>query len=248
VCRSIRWFGNRPVNVTWGKKPHSLGCRLVEKAMVVTLALASHVLVAAFAQPSLAFHAGGTGPCDGCHTIHNTRQGIPTSPNAYLLQAASSTSLCLNCHQGQLPFNHFVSTSDALLGSGVPPNMVTPGGDFAWLKKTYTWVSGSIPKREEGDRHGHNVIAPDYGYYPDASLSVAPRGTYPAKDLHCTSCHDPHGKFRVLPDGSVATSALPIASSGSLSVNGIVANPVAGQSAVGVYRLLGAGGISRLSR
>ena len=170
--------------------------------------------------------------------MHNTREGVPTSPNAYLLQAASPSSLCLNCHQGQVPGDHLVSTSDSFLGSGVPPNMVTPGGDFAWLKKTYTWVSGAIIKREEGDRHGHNIVAPEFGYGSDASLTVAPRGTYPANNLHCTSCHDPHGKYRVLPDGSIATSGLPIASSGSLSVNGTVANPVVGQSAVGVYRLL----------
>lgn len=116
--------------------------------------------------------------------------------------------------------------------------MMNPGGDFAWLKRTYTWVAGGITKREEGDRHGHNIVAPDFGYLPDAAHATAPRGTYPSQSLYCTSCHDPHGRYRVMPDGTVRTTGLPIAASGSLSANGTATSPVAGQSAVGTYRLL----------
>lgn len=188
--------------------------------------------------PCWGFHDGGTAPCDGCHTMHNVRGGMKTSPNAYLLQAASPSSLCLNCHEGQLPYQHFVSTSGALLVDGFPPNMMTPGGDFAWLKKTYTWTSGSIIKREAGDRHGHNIVATDYGYASDATLAVAPGGSYPAQRLHCTSCHDPHGRYRVLADGTVGTTGIPIEGSGSISAGGVARNPVAGRSGVGTYRLL----------
>jgi hypothetical protein len=34
--------------------------------------------------------------------------------------------------------DHYVSTPDTSLGSGQPPVELTPGGDFAWLKKYYT--------------------------------------------------------------------------------------------------------------
>ena len=210
--------------------------------LAVVLGMALQFGTAAFTGQSFGFHDGGTAPCEGCHTMHNVRDGAPANPNAYLLQGVSPSSLCLNCHQGQFPANDLISTSDVFLATSLPPSMVTPGGDFAWIKKTYSWVSGMNVKREEGDRHGHNIVALDFGYRPDASNAVAPRGTYPAQSLHCSSCHDPHGKYRVLPDGTVATSGLPIASSGSLGVNGIVKNPVAGQSAVGVYRMLGGAG------
>jgi hypothetical protein len=54
-------------------------------------------------------------------------------------------------------------------------------------------------------------------------------------NLACNSCHDPHGKFRRLSDGSIVTSGAPIISSGSYHNS---ADPLVGQ-AVGVYRLLG---------
>ena len=53
--------------------------------------------------------------------------------------------------------------------------------------------------------------------------------------MGCTSCHDPHGKYRRFADGTKATTGLPIFNSGSYTSS---AAPVAGVSAVGVYRLL----------
>ncbi|MDW7710845.1 MAG: hypothetical protein SCH98_10245 [Deferrisomatales bacterium] len=192
----------------------------------------------AFATPARAFHEGGAAPCEGCHTMHGTEQGFVVGGNPFLLQAVSPTSLCLHCHQGQIPQQHLVSTSDGVLGAGLPPQMMTPGGDFAWLKRTYTWVAGGLLRREEGDRHGHNIVAPEFGYQSDALHATAPRGTYPSQYLYCTSCHDPHGRYRVMPDGTTATTGLPIEGSGSLSENGLARNPVAGRSVVGAYRLL----------
>jgi hypothetical protein len=63
---------------------------------------------------------------------------------------------------------------------------------------------------------------------------VAPGGTYPAGSLSCTSCHDPHGKGRIV-FGSTAqvTTGAPIKESGSYG-----ADPTTGL-AVGLYRLLG---------
>jgi hypothetical protein len=116
--------------------------------------------------------------------------------------------------------------------------MMTPGGDFGWLKKGYSWVDNLVIKQEPGERHGHNIVARDFGYFADASRAVAPGGTYPAQGLQCTSCHDPHGRYRVVADGSIQAMGLPIAGSGSASVGGAAPNPVSGISAVGSYRLL----------
>jgi len=206
----------------------------------MTAVLLSAALMGAFlvVEPCWGFHDGGVAPCDGCHTMHGTNPGLPSGPRAFLLQAASPSSVCLNCHEGQIPSENMVSTSGSLLGAGLPPNMLTPGGDFGWLKKRYSWVDNLGVRQEPGDRHGHNIVAPDYGYFADATRAVAPGGTYPAQGLHCTSCHDPHGRYRVVADGTIQTTGLPIAGSGSVSFGGGATNPVAGRSAVGSYRLL----------
>jgi hypothetical protein len=72
---------------------------------------------------------------------------------------------------------------------------MTPGGDFGYLKKNYSWrESGSI-KNSPGERHGHNIIAADYGYGTDSTYIKTPGGSYPSSKLSCISCHDPHGKI-----------------------------------------------------
>jgi hypothetical protein len=127
-----------------------------------------------------------------------------------------------------------VSTASSDLTPGNPPRQLTPGGDFGWLKKTYTW-STSASQESLGERHGHNVVVSDYGYLADTTNLVAPGGTYPSDGLGCTSCHDPHGRYRRLADGTIATTGAPIAESGSYATS---ADPVSGVSAVGAYRLL----------
>jgi hypothetical protein len=64
---------------------------------------------------------------------------------------------------------------------------------------------------------------------------VAPGGSYPAGNLACSSCHDPHGRYRRFADGTTASTGLPIFASGSYTSS---AAPIAGVSAAGVYRLL----------
>lgn len=185
------------------------------------------------ALPAEAFHEGGSAECDGCHTMHNQGGGIA---NAFLLQAAGPSAVCLNCHEGTTVSDYRVATAGSVLIEGQPPLMMTPGGDFAWLKKNYSWLSGTI-QTEYGNRHGHNIIAPEFGYQPDSFNVTAPGGTFSASNLHCTSCHDPHGRFRVLYDGTVGVTGASISSSGSYSYNGSAQNPLPG-SAVGAYRLL----------
>ncbi len=180
--------------------------------------------------------------------MHNSSGGVAVttsqpqfSSNAYLLQGTDPSSLCLHCHEAAgtlVPRVHFVSTSAANLGPGTAPQQLSPGGDFGWLQKTYSWIPspGAAAVTSPGERHGHNIVAAEYGYTADSTHDVGPGGTYPSGSLSCTSCHDPHGKFRRLPGGAIATSGLPTVGSGSYASS---PDPVPGVWAVGAYRLLG---------
>lgn len=193
-----------------------------------------------------AFHGGGTGECQGCHSMHDMKTGQQQSvqitssqKNPSLLKGPDPSSTCLICHMapggtGQ-PQSHYVSTSDADMPAGRPPAQLTPGGDFGWLKKTFSWGLGSAKTADSsGERHGHNIIAASFNYAGDTKNTMAPQGTYPADQLSCISCHDPHGKYRRLADGTIATSGVSIFASGSYNQG---PEPDA-TGAVGVYRLL----------
>lgn len=217
----------------------------MKKGISVVLAAASALLISV---PAFAFHSGGVAECEGCHTMHNSLEGAAVATGLpqyqsgpYLLKANDASGSCLNCHNAAdtAPSSYHISTDGSKLSAGVAPVEATPGGDFAWLKKTYAFSIRNTPTTEDGDRHGHNIIASDYGYTADKLLTAAPGGTYPAANLACSSCHDPHGKFRRFADGSQATTGLPIFNSGSY---GSSKDPIAGVAAVGVYRILGGAG------
>jgi hypothetical protein len=198
--------------------------------------------VLCFAFRASAFHSGGVAECEGCHTMHNSLEGAAmtnwTSQYAagpYLLQGTDLSSACLNCHNSTSPGSYHISTDATLLGPGLPPINYTPGGDFGWLKKTYSYQGRLAYSTDLGERRGHNVIAADFGYVADYTQGVAPGGNYPAANLNCSSCHDPHGKYRRFADGTLGTTGLPIFNSGSYGNSDV---PIAGVSAVGVYRLL----------
>jgi len=191
-----------------------------------------------------AFHSGGVAECEGCHSMHNSFEGSANvtgmaqyQSGPYLLKAQDQSGACLNCHQATetVGSGYHISTAGVNALDSTSPVELSPGGDFAWLKKTMT---GSIRKTAttwDGDRHGHNIVAVDFGYTADKTLTAAPGGSYPASNLACSSCHDPHGRYRRFADGSEATTGLPIFGSGSY----VTSNPpIAGVSAVGVYRLL----------
>jgi hypothetical protein len=191
-----------------------------------------------------AFHSGGGGDCEGCHNIHSSNTGdigiSQSEGNIYLLKGSDQSSTCLNCHQNNDSTDHsdyYVSTAEADMPAGSPPAQLTPAGDFGWLKKSYSWdpASASMAGNSPGERHGHNIVAGDYGYMQDSIHPVAPGGSYPSASLHCTSCHDPHGKYRRNNDGTITTTGKPIIGSGSYSNS---AEPD-DNYAVGVYRLLG---------
>ncbi|MGA2193072.1 MAG: cytochrome C [Nitrospirota bacterium] len=212
----------------------------------VVLSLCSFLLTQTYT--AAAFHSGTTGDCNGCHTSHNSAGNQKASindlsmgqGNAYMLSGQDPSSTCLGCHEQRgdaSPSGYHVSTPKSELPDGVPPRQLTPGGDFGWLKKNYAWTAengavGASP----GYMHGHNIIAADFGYQASPVNLTAPGGSYPSSALHCTSCHDPHGKYRILADGSESASGAEIVTSGSYG-----AMPTETE-AVGVYRLLGGAG------
>lgn len=159
------------------------------------------------------FHSGGAGSCTGCHSMHSGQPG-----SQWLLRKSDSSSICLNCHSGfGGPSSPSVFSPDG--------SALTPGGDFYWLTRNFSWIDGQSP----GYEHGHNIIAIDYNLLADPLLFQAPGGTYPAAKLGCTSCHDPHGQV----SGGSALGGQPVSGSGSYGDQG-VAGTIAGN-----YRLLG---------
>lgn len=161
------------------------------------------------------FHDGSVGSCDGCHTMHNTGGD---SVSQWLIRGTDPSSICLNCHSG-------VGSPDSSHVASPDGSAMTPGGDFYWLGKDFVWATGSSP----GERHGHNVIAVDFGYVQDSTNIYGPGGTYSSALLGCTSCHDPHG-------GKTASGGLPVSGSGSYG------GSAPGGAVLGNYRLLGGAG------
>lgn len=163
------------------------------------------------------FHNGGVGQCDGCHTMHRSQLDAPAVSSS-LLAGTDPSSVCLNCHAGWGP----AGAASILSSDG---SALTPGGDFYWLNKNFSWIDGW----SDGQSHGHNVIAQDFGLFPDTNRLEAPGGNYPSLSLGCTSCHDPHGKV----NGGTESGNVPISGSGSY---GELAAP---GTIRGNYRLLG---------
>lgn len=220
--------------------------------------VAAATLTIAASGSAFAFHDGGAAYCDGCHTMHNSSGGKAVSKKTqftgvnYLLQGSDQSSTCLNCHgtTAAKAGSYHIMTTDAAAGGTVPSNY-TPGGDFAWVKESFTGTASyGAPVSSPGDRHGHNINAVDYGFTTDATLTTSPGGSYPAANLHCSSCHDPHGKFRVVdangtvqrPVAGAATGATDVNKSLPISGSGSYGGQPTATEAVGVYRLLAGAG------
>jgi predicted CXXCH cytochrome family protein len=203
---------------------------------VILVILGTALLAAGVSTTSYAFHAGGVAECVGCHSMHS-----PPAGGVKLLIGTDQSSTCLSCHEhaGDTgPSSYHVSTASSDLPAGTPPKQLTPGGDFGWLRKSFTFVVRSSTIVEDGAEFGHNIVAVDKGYFGVTGNS--PGGSFDAAQLACNSCHDPHGKYRRDSAGAVATTGAPIVGSGSATG----AAPPAGQ-AYGSYRLLAGAGYAK---
>jgi hypothetical protein len=183
-----------------------------------------------------AFHSGGVAECGGCHAMHKADSSgtIIGASNTNLLNNNTVSSTCFDCHSGATLSSYHELTYPLPVAGASPVNR-TPGGDFAWLTKTYSYfVRGAATVWSPG---GHQVVAPEYGIpgVPD----LAPGGTFPGSQLACTSCHDPHSKARTDSNGAfVAVNAYKIIGSGSYPTLQTPATGEAAISAYGAYRLL----------
>jgi predicted CXXCH cytochrome family protein len=222
--------------------------KIVKISLILVAAVA---LTLGLGNTSFAFHSGGVAECEGCHSMHNSFEGstnvtgrtFAQGTGPFLLKANEPAGACLNCHNSadSVATGYHISTDGITPYNTSAPVEMTPGGDFAWLKKTMSFIVRSNTTTNDGSRHGHNIVSADYGYVQDDALTVAPGGTYPAASLACSSCHDPHGRYRRdwITSGSYSTTGKPIFNSGSYNNS---ANPVGTVSAVGAYRILGGNG------
>jgi hypothetical protein len=215
------------------------------------LAVIAAAAVMGLTGSAFAFHDGGVGACDACHTMHNTLKGVKMTTagtsalyqgGTYLLIGSDPSSTCLNCHGSGSVLDSFHVVTDAAGFNGTTlPVQRTPGGDFSWLKVVFqgistvsgpgTGASFNAPADETKNRHGHHIVATDFNFFPstDYITNQSPGGTYPVGSLGCNSCHNPHSSL----SRDAATAGLPVSGSGSYG-----ATPAGGTS-VGVYRLLG---------
>jgi len=174
-------------------------------ATYIYAALLAVAVVALFAAPAAAFHDGGVAHCNGCHTMHNSQGGAIVADggtpgngvNAYLLLASTPSDTCLRCHAGDGGSYHVLAT-DPLV-----PTDERGGGDFVFLTEDNIndGHNGSL-NPILGYEAGHNINAPGHGINVDPIFAggSGPGGNFPANDLACSSCHDPHGtdSFRLL--------------------------------------------------
>ena len=164
----------------------------MRKLLLITMCFAVTLLLSGIAY---GFHDEGVARCSGCHTMHNSQNGIavdtlhPTG-NAYLLNKATPSDVCLGCHA--------VGHGDVFGSDPLNPPAERGPGNFVFLLEDnlYDGRSGTVP----GSAAGHNINAPSKGVGPDATLLTAPGGTFPASAMGCSSCHDPHGNthYRML--------------------------------------------------
>lgn len=220
-------------------------------AVVFILSLVITGLPAHSAFAAESFHSGSAGKCEECHlsarndetgdaaagTGSAARGAVGSRNGKVMLRGSDPSSTCLRCHeapQGAMqPQGHFVSSSN--LGAGLAPTQLTPGGDFGWLRKNFQWQSkDGGNERSAGDRHGHNIVAADYSYAADGTLRTAPGGTFQSANLSCTSCHDPHGRYRRDVNGTISTTGPAVGGSGSYTNS---ADPDS-FSSVSTYRML----------
>lgn len=174
--------------------------------------------------PALAFHQKGVANCNGCHLTHGegADPGVQAGPSADegLLIAESASDVCLMCHAENL---------GAVLGADpLFPPLERGGGNFVFLlEDNLNDAAGGALNPILGDAAGHNLVAPGHSLSADPRYTLSPGGSFPANQLGCTSCHDPHGNasFRMLNQvgpvmDNVATFANPAPVAVGIDING----------------------------
>ena len=160
-----------------------------------------------------AFHDGGVADCGGCHAVHNANSAgtIIGASNTNLLVSDTVSDTCLSCHASNDTAGsgyHVLSTTTGSYAAGVAPKERTPGGDFGWLLKSYSYsVRSAVTNWSPG---GHHINAPLFGITNATGMgsdAQAPGGTFPTSSLGCSSCHDPHSKARTDSQGNFAPVA-----------------------------------------
>ena len=158
--------------------------------------------------PALAFHDQGVAHCNGCHTMHNSQDNAAVNYGPFdgrdnpgsgtpqftgyndLLLKGNKTDLCLLCHDGGGGY-HVWSADPAAPDVGTAER---GGGDFVFLEEdNINEGHGGATNPILGNQTGHNVISLVRGTAADPDIDTSPGGAYKSVDLHCTSCHDPHG-------------------------------------------------------
>jgi hypothetical protein len=123
-----------------------------------------------------------------------------------LLLESNPTDVCLRCHA--------TAHGNSWGADVLAPGPQYGGGQFVFLLEDNLndGPGGDDPANWiRGHEAGHNVISTVRGTVADSFHAVSPGGSYPSENLHCTSCHDPHGRgghFRLLygsdfPDATV---------------------------------------------
>jgi cytochrome c553 len=201
---SVRRLGDVRLSPTpfhcWKEMPH------MRSSLRLIPLLAAVALLALWAAPANAFHDQGVAACNGCHTMHNSQNGVlmgdnPSGPgqgNYWLLLDSTPTDTCLRCHGAASRGYQVWGTSTATpLGGGATHG----GGDFVFLTEDNLndGHRGATTPRP-GYYGGHNVVSVDKAVTADPVLATAPGGSFPSEVLACSSCHDPHGTdaFRLL--------------------------------------------------
>jgi len=170
----------------------------MRKLLLISMCFAVALLLSGVAY---GFHDQGVARCSGCHTMHNSQNGLPVDTTALanplghqnLLIRSTASDVCLTCH-GDGHGNELPGAPYTVIAP--PPQ--TGAGSFIFLLEDnlYDGRSGTVL----GSAAGHNINAPSKGVSADATLLTAPGGTYPSSAMGCSSCHDPHGNtsFRML--------------------------------------------------
>jgi cytochrome c553 len=129
--------------------------------------------------------------------MHDSREGLIVAVSAAgepgLLLEETPSDTCLGCHADDY---------GAVFGTHpLMPSVETGGGNFIFLlENNLNDAPDGATNIISGETAGHNLDAPGHGLAADTRHSLSPGGAFPAAEMGCTSCHDPHGssEFRHL--------------------------------------------------